>query len=326
MRACPDRGLNQGRFRTIARVMAALEQIIACSAASLSGGSGRLLCLHDEPVAVLSDPDTIGAVTMRVGASTDLPSLLGMLTSMRPSGVLLVSSHDETHALAVELVEGRVVGAVGPEHLQSMGAWVVELHRRHREARGGPESSDDAGIVRALRPGRAFLREAILEALACCDEQGATVLLLEGEVQWLHERLETQDTQDFSFLLMELARRADETLGVMNGLGTGDTMVTPVSRPPAERRSAPQLGPSTQDFVDDPDAEASAEWLDARYVFAFCDGIRTIDGIVAHTLLGRFRTLSALDALVQHGHVQLVDGSDESAPTDELADLIAALI
>jgi len=325
MRACPDRGLNPGRAWPIFWTMAALEQIIACSAATLAGGGGRLLSLGAEPVAVLSEPESTGALTARVGASTDLPTLLGMLTSVRPSGVLLLSSRDGERSLAIELDEGRVVGAVGPLEYQNMGEWVVELHRRHERARGSADGTDDAAVVRALRPGRAFLREIVLQALETCDEVGATMVLLEGDVQWLHERLEPEDTADFGFLLMELARRSDEGDALAREVGPSSAVVTPLSRPPERRRAGPSAN-SAPDFVDDPDPAASAEWLDARYVFAFCNGVLDVEGIIERTLLGRFRTLGALAALLDAGHVRLVDGREESAPSDELADLIAALV
>lgn len=304
----------------------ALDQIISCGAASLAGGGGRLLCLGGEPIAALSEPETIGALTARVGASTDLPTLLGMLTSVRPSGVLLLSSACEQHSLAIELDEGRIVGAVGPGELQSMGAWVVELHRRYEQARGGSSTTEDAAIVRALRPGRAFLRESVLQALADCGEVGATMVLLEGDVHWLHERLEPEDTADFGFLLMEYARRSDEGPALAKELGEGPMVVMPISRP-GEQRTA--TGQRKLDFVRDPDPAAVAEWLDARYVFPFCDGVLDVESVVERTLLGRFRTLAALSALLEHGHVRLVDDADESegnAPSDELADLIAALV
>lgn len=311
--------------------MAALEQVVGCSAAMLAGPSGRLLCLGPEPVAVVADPDAVGALIARVGAATGLPTLLGMLTSVRPTGVLLLGSADGEHSLAVELDNGRVVGAVGSQPHQSMGGWVVELHRRYEEARGAESSGDDAAVVRALRPGRAFLQEVVLEALRVCDEPGGSLLLLEGEVQWLHERLEPEDTQDIGFVLMELARREDEGAELESRLGTLAAVATPVSKPPEDRAAAPTLQDAESlDFVDHPDPAANAEWLDARYVFAFCDGLTDVAGIVERALLGRFRTLSALSALLHHRHIRLVDGSDQSADenaesSDELADLIAAL-
>ncbi len=78
-----------------------------------------------------------------------------------------------------------------------------------------------------------------------------------------------------------------------------------------------------------PDPDATAEWLDARYVFPFCNGVLDVEGIVAQTLLGRFRTLAALNALLEHGHIQMVPPQHErdvEASTDEMADLIAALV
>jgi len=255
-----------------------------------------------------------------------------MLTSIRPSGILLLSSAIRDRSLAIELDEGRVVGSVGSEPLQAMGAWVVELHRRLEVARGGVVSTEDAAIVRALRPGRAYLRESVLQALEECDHVGATMVLLEGDVQWLHERLEPEDTADFGFLLMELARRSDECTALAEALAPLDAVVTPIARPPADRRAAPK-GKAKLDFLDDPDPDATAEWLDARYVFSFCNGIVDIEGVIERTLLGRFRTLAALAALRDHGHVQLVESgtetrverSGEGASDDEFADLVAAL-
>ncbi len=310
--------------------MAALEQVIGCSAATLAGPAGRLLCLGAEPVAVLSDPDAIGALVAHVGSGTGLPALLGMLTSVRPTGVLLLGAPDGERSLAIELSEGRVVGAVGPQPHQSMGGWVVELHRRYEQARGAKSSIEDAAIIRALRPGRTFLQEVVLEALTVCDEPGGSLLLLEGEIQWLHERLEPGDTQDIGFVLMELARREDESAELESRVGALAAVATPVSKPPEDRSAAPKVvaGPGL-DFLDHPDPAAAAEWLDARYVFAFCDGVSDVAGIVERALLGRFRTLAAIQALIAHGSIRLVDGQDASPddlhPSDEMADLIAAL-
>lgn len=322
----PIGGSTPGRRWTKTTVMAGLEQLLACSAATLAGGGGRLLCLGGEPIATLSDPESIGAVTARVGGTTDLPTVLGMLLSMRPSGVLLLSSACGSHALAVELAEGRAVGAVGPRRLQSMGAWVVELHRRYEEACRGSSTADDSAIVRSLRPGRAFLRESVLKALADCGDVGAVMVLLEGDLHWLHERLEPEDTADFGFLLMELARRTDEGPALERGLESSSKVVMPITRPGEHRTEA---GRRHLNCVREPDPASLAEWLDARYVFPFCDGVLDIDGVVEQTLLGRFRTLAAVSALREHGYVRLVDECDESdpsAPTDELADLIAALV
>jgi len=331
-RACPDRGLNlQLHSDDYVAVMAVLQQVVGCSAAALAGPEGRLLCLGPEPVAVVTDPDAVGALIARVGLATGLPTLLGMLTSVRPTGVLVLSDADGDHSLAVELDEGRVVAAVGSQEHQSMGSWVVELHRRYEQARGLDVTSNDAAVVRALRPGRAFLQEVVLEALTLCDVPGGSLLMLEGEVQWLHERLEPQDTQDIGFVLMELARREDEGAELESRLGTLAAVAAPVSKPPEDRAAAPRMSVAPSlDFVEHPDPAANAEWLDARYVFAFCDGVTDVESIVELALLGRFRTLSAIAALLHHGHVRLVDGAaqpdaQDAESSEELADLIAAL-
>ncbi len=310
--------------------MAALEQVVGCSAATLAGPEGRLLCLGPEPIAVVANPEAVGALIARVGATTGLPTLLGMLTSVRPTGILLVGSPDGEHSLAVELDAGRLIGAVGSLPHQSMGGWVGELHRRYADARG-LELDDDAEVVRSLRPDRAFLQEVVLEALTVCDEPGGSLLLLEAEVQWLHERLAPDHAQDIGFVLMELARREDEGAELESRLGPLTAVVTPVSTPPADPQRAPKMNvvPSG-DFEDHPDAAARAQWLDARYVFAFCDGVIDVQSIVELALLGRFRTLSAIAALLHRGHIRLVDraaepGDQDVESSEELADLIAAL-
>ncbi|MGH1340952.1 MAG: hypothetical protein ACRBN8_05340 [Nannocystales bacterium] len=311
--------------------MATLEQVVGCSVATLAGPEGRLLCLGPEPIAVVPDSGAVGALIARIGAATELPTLLGMLTSVRPTGVLLLGNADGEHTLAVELNEGRVVGAVGPQPHQSMGDWIAELHQRYEQARGAESFEDDTTVVQALRPARVFLQEVVLEALSVCNEPGGSLLLLEGDVQWLHERLGPVDTQDIGFVLMELARREDEGSELESRLGPLTAVITPVSKPAEDRTASPKMNlVSDEDFEEDPDTAANAEWIDARYVFAFCDGVTDVERVVELTLLGRFRTLSAVAVLLHHGHIRLVDGADTSGEQDlesseELADLIAAL-
>ena len=130
---------------------------------------------------------------------------------------------------------------------------------------------------------------------------------------------------------MELARREDEGGELESRLGTLSAVATPVSKPPEDRAAAPKLHASPSlDFLDHPDPAANAEWLDARYIFAFCDGLTDLAGVVERALLGRFRTLCALSALLQHRHIRLVDaggeaGDEPAESSDELADLIASL-
>ena len=105
----------------------------------------------------------------------------------------------------------------------------------------------------------------------------------------------------------------------------GDALVTPISRPGVRRSSGGQAG--KLDFVRHPDAHAKGEWVDARFVFAFCDGTLSVHDIISRTMLGAFRTLAALVALVEEGHVQLLHSRLESDPSAsaEMVDLIAAL-
>lgn len=298
--------------------MSPLESVVACSPATLAGPGGRLLCLQGEPVAMIAEPEHAAALVATVGPEAPLPDLAGALISMRPSGALVVAASDGTSSLALGLHEGRVVSAVGPHNLQSMGTWVVEFHRRYGHARGGRTSGNEAALLRALEPGRTFVVESTLEALQRCDHPGASLLLLQAQTHWLHEQLPRSRAPEFGFLLMEHARRGDELPGIERALPGGGQAVVPLSRPGPSPGVRPQKPKGSEwDFFDDPDPAAESEWLDARIVFDFCDGTTDVNGLVKRAMLGRFRTVSALVALAERDHIRLIN--------DEYADLICDL-
>ena len=102
---------------------------------------------------------------------------------------------------------------------------------------------------------------------------------------------------DFGFVLMEHARRVDELPRIETALRDLGQAVVPVRAPgqhPSGRVKAVSDSESDWDFFDDPDPAAEAEWLDARWVFDFCDGVTSIEGLGDATMLGRFRTLAAV--------------------------------
>ena len=303
--------------------MHTLTTIVECSDATLAGPGGGLLCVRGEPVATLVEPDTVSVLAAQVGSAAPLPELIGILTAARPDGIMVLGNCDESYALALAMKQGRIVSAAGPEPLQSMGPWLVEMHKRHAVALRGSATPADAQMIRTLDPARGFVVESALEALDRCDEPGARILLILGEARWLHEELEAPTSPDLPFVLMEYARRTDEMPTIEEAIGGARQLVTPLRRPAERPESRPKATRGADwDFFEDPDDAAESEWLDARYVFPFCDGLTDVETLVDHTLLGRFRTLSAIQVLAERGHVALVDHDCE---LDAVAELVAAL-
>jgi hypothetical protein len=295
----------------------AIEALVGCSAAALIGPEKRLLGLAGEPLAALEDPSTATALVARAGPAVTLPELVGALIAARPSGIAVLGSADGSFRLALSLRDGRVASAIGPDPLQKIGAWVVEFHRRTTLVRAGAA----AAVARELDPARTYVAESVLHALLACDHPGSTLLLLQGAHQWLHDALPEGAALDFGFLLMEHARRADEMPRVeaaLRDLGQAVVAVRPPSERPSSRVKPREGGDSDWDFFDDPDPAAEAEWLDARYIFDFCDGITSIEGLAEATMLGRFRTMSAVLALLERDHVALAGHGGELDELDEL--------
>ncbi len=298
--------------------MTVIETLVACSAAELMGPDRRLLGLGGEPVASV-DPSTMTALVARSGA-TPLAELVGALIAGRPSGILVLGSIGGSR-LAIALNDGRIVSAFGPDPLQKMNAWVVEFQRRSTVLRG----RSAAEIARQIDPARTYVAETVLQAMDACARPGSTLLLLQGKHEWLHEALPQETAPDFGFVLMEHARRVDELPRIEGALQDVGQSVVPVRAPgehPSDRVKAANDGESDWDFFDDPDPAAEAEWLDARYVFDFCDGVTSVEGLGEATMLGRFRTLGAVLALLERDHVAL---SGSGGRLDELDDLILEL-
>jgi hypothetical protein len=278
--------------------VSSLDDIVACSAAEL-GGNGKLLHVQGRALAALGDHAKITALAALVGPGGSLAELIATIIAARPSGLLVLGDSDRRGALALMLREGGVVGVVAP---------------------GEP----------AYR--RTLLIERALDAIARCDSTGASVLWMTGALCWIADELPTAATCDAGFLLLELARRSDEGPRIEAAIGDSHRVVVPTSRPgarpakPTERRApAEDDGSQSWDFFDDPDPAAEAEWADARHVFEHCDGVTSIDGLVERTMIGRFRTFSAVLALLERGHVTLTELPSLPEPSDALAELIADL-
>jgi hypothetical protein len=317
--------LNPAGVLPIEPSVAEIDTLVACSAADLMGPDKRLLGLAGEPVASLTDLASATALVARAGPAAPLPELVGALIASRPSGIVVLGTPDAGFRLALALRDGKIASAVGPEPLQSMGAWVVEFHRRSNRTRGRGGVGSLAALTRELDPARAYVGESVLQALDLCAQPGSTLLFLQGPHQWLHDTLPEAAALDFGFLLMEHARRADERPRVEAAIHDVGEAVVPVRAPgerPSSRVKPRAEGENDWDFFDDPDPAAESEWLDARYVYDFCDGVTSVEGLGDATMLGRFRTMSAVLALLEREHVAL---AGHAGTLDELDDLILEL-
>lgn len=286
--------------------MASLADLIACSAAGL-GGNGRLLTLEGRAVAALVEGERTTTVVASIGHEGALPEMIATLVAPRPSGLLVLGDPQGHGRLALMLRDGVAVAAVGPGEFDTSASWVLEFHRRRGQH---ATSQNDEGAAR-IDPSRTFLVECALDAIARCDATGASLLWCGGAVSWLGDELPPVAACDAGFLLLELARRTDEGPRLELTIGPLDRVVVPISAPavhpskPVARRVTRDDANDAWDFFDDPDPAAEAEWADARHVFDRCDGSTTIDQLVDRAMLGRFRTIQAVLALLERGHVRV---------------------
>lgn len=303
-----------------------LGDIIACTAAEL-GANGKLVLVDGRALAAVGDHAKITALSARVGAPGSLAELIATIIAARPSGLLVLGGPDRRGALALMLRDGAAVGVVAAGELGQCASWVLEFHRRRV---GSTLWLTEPSGVR-IDPCRTFLLEHALDAISRCDVPGASLLWMTGALCWISDELPTTAACDAGFLLLELARRSDEGPRVEAAIGDLDRVVVPTSRPgarpakPVERRAPAEDEEQSWDFFDDPDPAAEAEWLDARHVFECCDGMTSIEALVERAMIGRFRTFSAVLALLERGHVTLTELPCLPEPSDALADLIADL-
>lgn len=299
--------------------MTDLEQLVSCSAARLVG-AGHVVALDGRAVVSLADPAAVTAIVTHVGATGALPDVIAALLAGRPTGVLVMGDANGQHASAMLVRDGIACGVLGQGPLATLGAWALEFQRRKvvRIA-----SAEPTGAI--IDPARAFLQETVLASLAGCDCAGARLLWIVGATHWLAEQLPPKSVQDASFLLLELARRADEQPRILVDLGPLDRVPVPLVRPgplPGKPEAAAVKASSDDDdgwdFFDDPDPAAMSEWADARHVFDACDGMADVTVVAERTMLGGFRTTQALVALAKRGHVALMAPSNDTDIFDEL--------
>lgn len=262
------------------------------------------------------------AITQETSPLGEVLAAWGM---MRPSGVLVLEARphaDPWATWAFVVIDGAVRGAQGPAALGDLAEWLPERCRRgHLDMEGlsrGANSAD--GLEHPVLGSLAgqYVRERLLDQLLACNVAGARASFFIGGLAW-HDHLAPERwAPSFEHLILEHARRTDEWPGLRNTLGDLDTIAVPRHTPAltmranlaeiaAIRGDGPGFErPPGRDFVDGPDAAASEEWKDVRWVYGLCDGRRSLADVVQHSLLGRYRTAAALATLVRCGNVELV--------------------
>jgi hypothetical protein len=292
-----------------------MSSLLSWSPVALVGAVGRVLALGERFLATLEDAEQSTVLVAHIGPGSSLAELIATLAAGRPSGIAVVGNADRSYAAALALRDGALVGASGTHPLESLAEWT-------RERSSAIAASDD------LDPPRTFVIETALEALRRCEGAGASFALVQGGLQWLDDRLDEDSAPSLDHLLLEHARRSDELPRILAKIGDMDRVVVPLAAPgeraarPTQTRVLADESASDWDFFDDPDPAAEAEWRDAHRVFELCDGMTTIDEVVQRSMIGRFRTLCGMLALVQRSHIVFMTAF---AGCDESDDLLESL-
>lgn len=281
-----------------------LSALLSHSPLTLGGPRKRLLMLGTRPLARLQDaPERMSALVAHIGGENAFAEIVGVLLGNRPTAILVIEGANGEPPVAAHLHRGDLVGLVGPGPLDQLGPWAVEFQRRH-----GVHWEVGSGATN-LR--RMFLYERLLEAFRVADHPGSSLVFVQGELSWLGDEQGEAEALAFHHLLLEYARRKDEMPKVEAKVGGGDRVVVPMSEP-GEFAGAVQrpLSPDSArwDFQKDPDDAARQEWLDARRVFRLCDGALTVRELADLSMLGKFRTYTAVVALAERSHVRLAQG------------------
>jgi len=279
-----------------------LDALLSQGPLRLGGPRKALFMLGNRPIARLAGPHAeVSALVAHVGGHHGFAELVATLMGNRPSAILAVAGAAGDAPVAVHLRHGALAGLVGPGALDQLGPWAMEFQRRH-----GMQWDVGKGTTN-LR--RLFLYERLLEAFAVADRPGAWLVFVQGALTWLGDERTEEEDLAFHHLLLEYARRKDELPRVEGKLGGAAVVPVPMSEPgdvPGEIRRNLGNSDSRWDFKRDLDDAAQQEWLDARRVFRLCDGALTLHELAELSMLGRFRTFTAITALAERNHVHLV--------------------
>lgn len=280
------------------------------------GDHRRQLVVRGVTVATVG-PDPAAITPMCAVSARDLPvvDILAALAAQDPSGVLVIEAGDE--AFAFEVIRGRLAGARGTGPLDRVESFVAEVHRKQPE-RFSPRTDSAADTPAWMQVARTFVEERVLDQLALCRAPGARMTLVRGDIEWVGTRLPEGVGPTLAHVLLEHARRSDETPRILATLGSLQRIAIPMIEPGTQPHRPAQLkGPGEGwDFFDDPDPAALAEWDDARRIWALCDGESTMGEIIDNAMIGHFRASLALHTLVVGKHIVLVDGERAAAAAE----------
>ncbi|HWB74240.1 MAG TPA: hypothetical protein VG755_04780 [Nannocystaceae bacterium] len=281
------------------------------------GDRRRQLVVRGVTVATVG-PDPAAITPMCAVSARDLPvvDILAALAAQDPTGVLVIEAGDE--AFAFEVIRGRLAGARGTGPLDRVESFVAEVHRKQPE-RFSPRNDSGADTPAWMQVARTFVEERVLDQLQLCLAPGARMTLVRGDVEWIGTRLPEGVGPTLAHVLLEHARRSDETPRILATLGSMQRVAIPMIEPGTQPHRPAQLkGPSEGwDFFDDPDPAALAEWDDARRIWQLCDGESTMGEIIDNAMIGHFRASLALHTLVVGKHIVLVDGERAAAAAAE---------
>ena len=288
-------------------VIELVAQHLAGASPRAVGDSRRQLVVRGVTVATVG-PDPAAVTPMCAVSARDLPvvDILAALAAQDPTGVLLIETSDD--AFAFEVIRGRLTGARGTGPLDRVESFVAEVHRKQPE-RFEPRTDSSAGTPAWVQVARTFVEERVLDQLRLCLAPGARMTLVRGDVEWVGTRLPSGVGPTLAHVLLEHARRSDETPRILATLGSLARLAIPMIEPGGSRPARAHVRAASEgwDFFDDPDPAALAEWEDARRVWSLCDGESTLAEVIDAAMIGNFRAVLALHTLVLGKYVVLAE-------------------
>ncbi len=280
--------------------------------AALISAKSRPLTVGGVPIAnVGTDPARVNPLTATSAEGMPALEILAALASQDPTGVLVIEPASGRDGFGFELQRGRVTAALGPGPLGKLERWCGEVHQRFPERFGNvPPDASGSFDPLWLNIARSFIREHALEFLDASVAPGTRLTLLRGDVEWLGTSIPIDRAPGLQHLLLEQARRQDETPKLLKQLGDLSQLVVPMNEPGEQPPCAGADATDDEWAFDEPDPATLEAWRDARAIWALCDGQHSPEEVVQHGMLGRFRTLSALAMLARNLHVVIIAPED----------------
>lgn len=294
-----------------------VAQHLGASSARAVGDRRRQLVVRGVAVATVG-PDPAAITPLCAVSARHLPvvDILAALAAQDPTGVLVIETGDA--GFAFEVIRGRLTGARGTGPLDRVESFVAEVHRKQPE-RFAQRTDSGADAPAWIQVARTFVEERVLDQLQLCLHPGARMTLLRGDVEWVGTHLPDGVGPTLGHVLLEHARRSDETPRILATLGSLGRVAIPMVEPGKQPVRPQHVKAASEgwDFFDDPDPAALAEWEDARRVWQLCDGESTLHEVIDSAMIGHFRAVLALHTLVVAKHVVLAEPETSRTPAAE---------